>query len=564
MIETSIIPSYDFDKLTGWRLNLPSYIEPGTRVLCLYRVSTGKQLYHTDDNEPDIPMQRVRCREFCERMGWTLVCELQEEGVSGHKVRAEHRDKVQLIKEYAKQSKFDILLVFMFDRIGRISDETPFVVEWLIANNIRVWSALEGEQRIESHTDRLTNYIRYWQADGESQKISARTSNSMGVLTQEGCFTGGLCAYGYQYVKRGRTNRRKQEVFDLAIREEEAFVVHTIFRLAADEGYGSQRIANHLNAKGIKNRSGKNWHPASIQGMLKNILYTGILRSGESRSQVQEQLRIIDDKTFGVVQDMLAARSRKHEALRSKPLNTRGRSLLSGNIFCGHCGARLCVTTSGKGRRRRDGTDVVRMRYTCQTKSRTHGDCDGQTGYTVEKLDAIIESIVRDIFSRVNSLEREDVLAICSRSELDSKKALLRKTQKDCERAEQDLLKLKGEIVNALKGESAFSPELLNDVIQGQEKRCEELREARCGAEEALEESQAQVELIGHQYDDLLEWSTAFEIASMSAKKVIVSRMIERVDVYRDYRLKLKLNLSLEQFLVNLDGIALPARLTTA
>ena len=168
MIETSIIPSYDFDKLTGWRLNLPAYIEPGTRVLCLYRVSTGKQLYHTDDNEPDIPMQRVRCREFCERMGWTLVCELQEEGISGHKVRAERRDKVQLIKGYAKQGKFDILLVFMFDRIGRISDETPFVVEWLIANNIRVWSALEGEQRIETHTDRLTNYIRYWLADGES------------------------------------------------------------------------------------------------------------------------------------------------------------------------------------------------------------------------------------------------------------------------------------------------------------------------------------------------------------------------------------------------------------
>lgn len=223
----------------------------------------------------------------------------------------------------------------------------------------------------------------------------------MGVLTQEGCFTGGLCAYGYQCVKLGRTNRRKQEVFDLAICEEEAFVVRIIFRLAADEGYGAQRIANHLNAKGIKNRSGKNWHPASIQGMLKNILYTGILRSGESRSEVQEQLRIIDDKTFATVQEMLAARSRKQEAIRSKPLNTRGKSLLTGNIFCGHCGARLCVTTSGKGRRRQDGTDVVRMRYTCQTKSRTHGECDGQTGYTVEKLDAMIDSIIQGIFSRV-------------------------------------------------------------------------------------------------------------------------------------------------------------------
>ena len=52
----------------------------------------------------------------------------------------ENRDKLQIIKERAKQGKFDILLVFMFDRIGRIADETPFVVEWFVKNGIRVWS----------------------------------------------------------------------------------------------------------------------------------------------------------------------------------------------------------------------------------------------------------------------------------------------------------------------------------------------------------------------------------------------------------------------------------------
>ncbi len=41
------------------------------------------------------------------------VYEEQEEGVSGHKVRAEARDKLQIIKEYARKGKFDILLVFM-------------------------------------------------------------------------------------------------------------------------------------------------------------------------------------------------------------------------------------------------------------------------------------------------------------------------------------------------------------------------------------------------------------------------------------------------------------------
>ena len=85
------------------------------------------------------------------------------------KVRAENRNKLQIIKERAKQGKFDILLVFMFDRIGRIADETPFVVEWFVKNGIRVWSTQEGEQRFDNHTDKLTNYIRFWQADGESE-----------------------------------------------------------------------------------------------------------------------------------------------------------------------------------------------------------------------------------------------------------------------------------------------------------------------------------------------------------------------------------------------------------
>jgi len=33
-----------------------------------------------------------------------------------------------------------------------------------------VWSVKEGEQRFDHHVDKLTNYIRYWQASGESKE----------------------------------------------------------------------------------------------------------------------------------------------------------------------------------------------------------------------------------------------------------------------------------------------------------------------------------------------------------------------------------------------------------
>lgn len=103
------------------------------RVQCLYRVSTEQQITYNDKKQADIPMQRMACRKFVAEHGWKIVFEDQEDGISGHKIRAENRDKIQLIKQRAKKKQFDILLVFMFDRIGRIADETPFVVEWFVS-----------------------------------------------------------------------------------------------------------------------------------------------------------------------------------------------------------------------------------------------------------------------------------------------------------------------------------------------------------------------------------------------------------------------------------------------
>ena len=75
--------------------------ENKNRVCCLYRVSTDKQVDFNSNHEADLPMQRKACHKFAEAKGWVIVHEEQEEGVSGHKVRAEARDKLQIIKEYS-------------------------------------------------------------------------------------------------------------------------------------------------------------------------------------------------------------------------------------------------------------------------------------------------------------------------------------------------------------------------------------------------------------------------------------------------------------------------------
>ena len=53
------------------------------RVYCLYRVSTAQQV---DVVKDDIPMQRIACHDFAARMGWTILVEKEEKGISGFKV----------------------------------------------------------------------------------------------------------------------------------------------------------------------------------------------------------------------------------------------------------------------------------------------------------------------------------------------------------------------------------------------------------------------------------------------------------------------------------------------
>ena len=84
------------------------------RVLCLYRVSTKGQV----DEKDDIPRQRRECHDFIDKMeDWEFYDERLEKGVSGFKVATSKRDEIQEIRALAEKKKFDVLLVFMFDRL---------------------------------------------------------------------------------------------------------------------------------------------------------------------------------------------------------------------------------------------------------------------------------------------------------------------------------------------------------------------------------------------------------------------------------------------------------------
>ena len=308
---------------------------------------------------------------------------------------AEDRDVLQKLREDALEKRFDILLVFMFDRIGRRSDETPFVVEWFIKHGIRVISVKEGEQILDSHTDRLLNYIRYWQGEGESKNTSLRIQTRLRQMHQEGYYTGGPVTYGYRLAYTGRRNKKGKPVQDLLIFDEEAAIVKEIFARTVSEQIGTTTLANDLNQRGLRTRAGAKFQYRTIKSILQNRTYLGyIIKRGVASPHIPT-LQIVDETTFEKANQILSSRSAATVQRRSIP--RKGKlALLSDILFCGSCGHRLSTSRPAENSRRN------KTQYVCPICRKSQLAEHGQSTYTAETVDSMVlrqTSTLLDLFA---------------------------------------------------------------------------------------------------------------------------------------------------------------------
>ena len=538
------------------------------RVYTLYRVSTKGQV-----EKDDIPMQKQRCHEFAESMGWEIVREFSEKGVSGYKVSANDRDAIQEIKKDATLGKFDVLLVFMFDRLGRKDDETPFVVEWFVKNGIEVWSTVEGEQKFDNHVDKLMNYIRFWQASGESLKTSVRTKTRLGQIVQEGRFRGGIPAYGYRIVKKGRIGKKNRELYDIEINPEEAIAIRRMFDLADRYGYGGRKISSVLNEEGIVNlRTGEPFHYSTIQNALRNVMNVGILRSGETYSEIFPELQIVSKEQFDRVQKgreqrtIEAAKRRGipveetvinengEETIVVRPPHTFpkrnvGNALLSGNIYCGHCGGRIFASTARKTHHATKSENQRIPIYKCYNRTQHRERCDGPTSYQSHKVDEVVEQILRSIFEKAQDVDSGIIIQKQINSSTSNCIAQLKQAKLELGKHRQELEKWENLMLDSIEGNCAFSQLQVKERMDTVKILIEEDTVKVDILQNELENIRDISEEIKIQHKQLISWAEVFDSASIEEKRMIASYIIKAVTITRDYNLKIEFNISEAQYL---------------
>ena len=189
----------------------------------------------------------------------------------------------------------------------------------------------------------------------------------------------------------------------------------------------------------------------------------------------------------------------------------------------------------------------VRPRYSCFYKIRHPGDCDGQSGYGVSKLDSIVEEVVRQIFAQFREVSRKKLLESVKTNDATRIQKKVKKIQKDLESKQKELDDLKAETILVIRGVSALDKELLGTLVAEAKDALETLEKQLVQAQEEYEEATKTAKRSNYICNELLTWADVYDTANHDERRAILQQFIKEIRVRKDYEISITLNASFNQ-----------------
>lgn len=307
------------------------------------RVSTDKQ----EELSPD--SQAKLLKDFAHKNGIIISKIFYELGVSGRK--AEKRPEFQKMIAMAKSSDHpvDAILVWKFSRFARNQEES-IVYKSLLKKKHNVDVISVSEPLVDGPFGSLIERIIEWMDEYYSVRLSGEVTRGMTEKAKRGGYQA-RPPLGYRIAERGKPP---------VIVEEEAEIIRIIFQKYALEGMGMFDIARYLNLCGFKTSRGKEFERRSVEYILENPTYCGMIRWNRTVNETNEirpkdewiiaegqQPSIISKELF----DKAAARrNMEYKPRGSRPSSTY-RHWLSGLVKCPVCGRTMIAKKIVNGKR---------------------------------------------------------------------------------------------------------------------------------------------------------------------------------------------------------------------
>ncbi|MDE7157302.1 MAG: recombinase family protein [Lachnospiraceae bacterium] len=302
------------------------------------RVSTDKQEELSPDAQKRLLLDYARKNNIIISEDFIFL----ENGISGK--RADKRPEFQKMIGYAKSKEhpIDVILVWKFSRFARNQEESIVYKSLLKKNYVDVISV--SEPLIDGPFGSLIERIIEWMDEYYSIRLSGEVFRGMTENAMRGKYQ---CSspLGYQ-IKDGLP----------VIVSEEACIIKKIFEMYVNENKGMHSIAKELNESGCRTKTGGKFERRSIEYILKNPLYYGMVRwnyaeSGMKKIKDKSEWIIKKGKHEPIITEELwqSAANRYESEYRPKKQQPSGtyKHWLSGLVKCSACGSSLS-TSLGK------------------------------------------------------------------------------------------------------------------------------------------------------------------------------------------------------------------------
>lgn len=374
------------------------------------RISVDEEL---DKDNTSIENQKAIIADFVKRrFPDSKLTFFEDRDRSGYTF--EQREGYQTMRRGLMSHKYDILIVKDFSRFSRRNSRGLVELEDLRDAGVRIISIGDNID-FPNDDDWLKIQFQFLINEMPVTDTSKKVRSVIKRRQEEGEW---LCAVPYGYILNG------QKQFEIVPTEAE--IVRQIYHWYLG-GWGYKRIANHLTDLGIptprmserdrREAQGKesrrqvrsDWAIVTVQGILDNDFYIGVLRQGkytrrringsERKKDEGEQLifehhhqEIIDYRTFATVRALREQRTTNH--YRGRKIND---NVYSGFLVCGDCGSPMFAMS------RRD----LRPAYTCGTYHRR-----GLAGCTshhirVDKLDELMKHYIQKVRDNSSDMLRQ-------------------------------------------------------------------------------------------------------------------------------------------------------------
>ena len=369
------------------------------RVTYYARVSSD-----TDEQLNSLDNQIAYYENFIKKnAAWTFVPGYIDEGLSG--ISTKKRKRFNEMIADAQEGKFDLIITKEISRFARNTLDSLQYTRELLSMGVGVFFQNDNINTLDEDAElRLT--IMSSIAQDELRKLSSRVKFGQQQAIRSSVVLGNSRIFGY-----------RKDGGRLVIDESQAPMVRDLFRLYATGEYSMKQLETLFYEQGYRNYNGNKIAHSTMSGIISNPKYKGYYVGNKVRivdmfTKRQkflppEEWVMFKDETGEIVPAIVSEEmwDRANEVLARRSEDVKSRkgvcnhaNLLTGKLFCAHCGAAYYRRES----RSKDGT--VNSKWVCSNKINNGADACPSF--------PIYESEIKPILFEVFSETRVDVEAL--------------------------------------------------------------------------------------------------------------------------------------------------------